>query len=100
MNSTSQWGKFELRRQSNPLVYTFVSPARLDGSDGYKRLDGDYWIIRKPAWGWIAWDDESQSLAGRPWSVLPEEQGDHPPEGTWVSRKGEKSYVYELVYVA
>lgn len=31
--------------------------------------------------------------------VPPQEQGEYPPEGTWVSRKGPKSYVYELVYI-
>ncbi len=46
-----------------------------------------------------AWDNVGQSCVGRPWNVLPQDQGDHPPEGEWVSRKGSKSYVYSLVYV-
>jgi hypothetical protein len=38
-------------------------------------------------------------LTGRPWDVLPKDQSpDHPPQGIWVSRKNEKSYVYDLVY--
>lgn len=54
-----------------------------------------------PGLGWIAWDFPSQLVMGRPWDVLPEQQGkDAPPEGIWVSRKGPKSYVYKLVYVA
>ena len=43
-------------------------------------------------------DYGSDAILGRPWDVLPSEQGDAPPEGIWVSRKGPKSYVYDLVY--
>lgn len=38
-------------------------------------------------------------IYGRPWDVLPVDQGDVPPEGVWVSRKGAKAYVYDLVYL-
>jgi hypothetical protein len=91
--------KFELRRQSDDLVYSFVRKIRPDGTVGYQRQDQDLWITNQPAWGWVAWDYASQSCMGRPWNVLPTRQGDHPPEGDWVSRKGSKSYVYSLVYV-
>ena len=70
-----------------------------NGEVGYKRSDGEYWIVHHADYGWVAWDFESQSVMGRPWEVLPSQQGDHPPEGVWVSRKASKSYVYLLVYV-
>jgi hypothetical protein len=92
--------RFELRRQSDDLIYRFARSQRSDGSIGYKRDDGDYWIVQKPGWGWIAWDEASQSCTGRPWNALPQEQKDFPPEGDWVSRRGSKSYVYTLVYVS
>ncbi|GKQ51939.1 hypothetical protein BRSPCE3_27940 [Bradyrhizobium sp. Ce-3] len=58
-------------------------------------------LDRAPAWlGLGGWDPATQSCAGRPWNVLPADQGDHPPEGDWVSSKGPKSYVYGLVYVS
>ena len=90
--------KFELRRQSDALVYIVVRTPKAGHTAAYKRQDGDYWIIRRPDWGWVAWDSESESCAGRPWNVLPCDQSDYPPEGDWVSRKGAKSYVYSLVY--
>lgn len=99
MVSIEQREKFELRRQSDELVYTFVRATRQNQTAAYKRMDGDYWITKRSEWGWVAWDDASQSCMGRPWNVLPQDQGDHPPEGEWVSRKGSKSYVYSLVYV-
>jgi hypothetical protein len=91
--------RFELRRQSDDLVYSFVRARRPDGSSGFKRADGDYWIVWKPDWGWVAWDEPSHSCMGRPWNVLPAQQGPAPPEGDWVSRKGAKSYVYSLVHL-
>jgi len=99
MKLIDQWKKFELRRQSDDLVYTFVLTAIENNTAAYKRQDGDYWIIKKPEWGWVAWDEVSQSCMGRPWNVLARDQGDHPPEGEWVSKKGSKSYVYNLVYI-
>jgi hypothetical protein len=89
---------FELRRQSDDLVYTFVRTVRDDNIPAYKRQDGNYWITKRPEWGWVAWDEASRSCMGRPWNVLPQDQGDQPPEGEWVSRKDSKSYVYSLVY--
>jgi hypothetical protein len=89
---------FTLRRLSDDLVYEFDRMPRADGSIGYRRRDQDLWIVFKPAWGWVAYDETTLSITGRPWDVLPEDQSDYPPEGTWVSRKDSKSYVYELVY--
>jgi hypothetical protein len=92
--------RFELRRQSDDLAYVFVRATDRRGETAYRRQDLDVWIRRDPQLGWIAWDEESQACTGRPWDVLPEDHGDHPPEGVWVSRKGAKAYVYALVYVA
>ncbi len=89
---------FELRRLSDDLVYTFDRMTRADGTTGYKRRDGDYWIVFSSGFGWIAVGDEPGGIAGRSWTVLPKDQADHPPEGEWVSKKGVKSYVYRLVY--
>lgn len=92
--------RFELRRQSDDLVYTFVQHRIEGGRPAYKRQDQDIWIVYRPDWGWVAWDEVSDACTGRPWDTLPHQQGNHPPEGDWVSRKGSKSYVYTLVYVS
>jgi len=91
-------GYFELQRQIDGLVYQFDRKRLDDGSHGYKRRDADFWILNVMKNGWIAVDPSTGGIAGRPWSVLPEDQLDHPPEGEWVSKKGIKSYVYALVY--
>lgn len=89
---------FELQRQVDELVYQFDRMKRDDGTYGYKRRDADLWILKEGRNGWIAVDPVTGDVAGRPWSVLPEDQLDYPPEGEWVSKKGVKSYVYLLVH--
>ena len=90
---------FELRRRLDGLVYRFHRDTGPDGQPAYRREDADLWIVRSDAWGWIAVLPEDGAIAGRPWETLPHEQGDAPPEGVWVSRKGDKSYVYDLVHL-
>lgn len=89
---------FELRRKADGLVYRFDRTPLDDGSYGFKRRDADLWILWQADFGWIAVDPETGGVAGRPWSVLPRDQSAAPPEGDWVSKKKEKSYVYELVH--
>lgn len=90
---------FELRRRTDSTVYRFHWAERSDGVAGYRREDSDSWIVRSPALGWIAIDDATGAVTGRPWDVPPDQQSDQPPEGDWVSKKGDKSYVYELRYL-
>ena len=91
--------QFELRRQSDDLVYVFRRKSRADGLPGFQRTDRDLWIVFRPDLGWVAWDEEHKTVMGRPWNVEPHEQAaDCPPEGDWVSKKGPKSYVYDLVH--
>lgn len=92
--------QFELRRLSDDLVYRFTREQRADGLKGFKRSDQDLWIVHRPDLGWVAWDESTGSVSGRPWHLLPADQPlDAPPEGEWVSKKGIKSYVYNLVHL-
>ena len=88
--------RFELRRQIDDLIYTF---DRIEGAVGYKRSDGDDWIVYHERLGGIAERQDSEEVFARPWNTPASEQENHPPEEIWVSRKGPKSYVYDLVYV-
>ena len=93
-----KYNTFELRRQSDDLVYVFNR-----GPKGFQRQDNlEMWITyRGSEIGWVAFDDTGiYGLTGRPWDTPPKDQSpDHPPEGIWVSRKNERSYVYDLVYL-
>ena len=86
--------EFELRRRSDGLVYHFAR----DGVGVYRRTDRPEMTIQwDPQFGWVARDPETAELAGQPWGVPPAQQVRMPPEGAWVSCKGETSYVYDLV---
>ena len=90
---------FELHRLSDDLVYQFDRKERPDGTSGYQRRDQDLWITYHDHLGWVAYDEQTESVMGRPWNVLPQNQNpEFPPEGEWVSKKDVKSYVYELKY--
>ncbi|WP_299687923.1 hypothetical protein [uncultured Tateyamaria sp.] len=86
--------RFELRRRVDGRVYRFVQAA----PDVYRRTDQRRMTIcRDAVFGWVALDPDTGALAGRLWDVPAAEQGAHPPEGRWVSCKGARSYVYDLV---
>ncbi len=89
---------FELRRRIDDLIYQFDRVEKPDGTIGYKRRDQELWINWHEKYGWVAWDGESETVAGRSWYSMPEEQSEFPPEGIWVSLKNDKSYVYDLIY--
>jgi hypothetical protein len=96
---------FELRRRIDTLVYRFDLKPRtnIDGFLGYVRSDrSDLWMIRCPRRGWITVDPtDSNIVTGRPWNAIyiHEQLMDRPPQGVWISHKGDKSYAYDLVYV-
>ncbi|OAP64201.1 hypothetical protein AYL99_00173 [Fonsecaea erecta] len=95
--------KFGLRRPLDGLTYKF----HLEGGDAkesvYVRSDSAVKMIFDRDFGWSIWDDPdlsaSRTLLGRVWDVPVINQGDRPPEGVWVSRKADKSYVYILEYL-
>lgn len=90
---------FQLCRLNDGLIYHFDRQPRPDGRTGYKRRDQDLWIVFLEEHGWVALDEETGAITGRSWNAPPKDQKtDHPPEGEWVSKKGIKSYVYELRY--
>lgn len=91
--------RFELRRLADGLVYRFERSTDSVGRMGFKRSDGDYWIIWHEKLRWIAGSWGSDEVMGRPWDQLVEQTQQGPPPGIWVSRKDDKSYVYELTYL-
>lgn len=90
---------FELRRHLDGLIYRFVSTPPPTGQPGFHRLDADLWIIRHAHLGWVAAGFDSNDIYGLPWNQLSPQPDAIPPEGIWVSRKGSKSYVYDLVHI-
>jgi hypothetical protein len=80
-------------RRGDGLTYEFQRDA--DGS--YRRTDAELFCRRLPGFGWCVVDSNGVVLS-RPFDDPG--LGEVPPEGVWVSRKGDTSYVYELVFDA
>ena len=99
-NSTPSFNTFTLNRMGGDVVYHFKRGKHPNGQIAYQRQDNKaLWIEYKPELGWVAFDEPTNQIMGRPWNLLPKDQNqDHPPEGEWVSKKGAKSYVYLLKY--
>lgn len=92
---------FKLVRQLDGLVYLFEQEHHPSGLPSFKRRDGDHWIVRHPDWGWVAWDFATLKIHGRPWDIPANAQPENwPPACIWVSRKGAKSFVYDLRHIA
>ncbi|MFD6158456.1 hypothetical protein ACFWF7_40060 [Nocardia sp. NPDC060256] len=83
-------------RQIDGLTYEFVPDGSAHGYPSFKRVDLDLWCRRLPDFGWCV-VTESGTVSSRPFDDAG--HGDRPPEGTWVSRKADRSYVYDLVRV-
>ena len=89
---------FEFRRLIDAVVYLFEPAAPREGRPAWKRVDLDLWLAWLPAKGWSVVDAQGVTNS-KPWSVELADQGDEPPEGEWLSKKADKSYVYDLVRV-
>ena len=91
---------FELRRLSDDLVYVFHRVQDTTGEERFVREDrGDLFIEYSKVLGWVALDPKTGQVTGRPWNDDLRHNVGQPPQGEWVSKKGSRSYVYELRYV-
>lgn len=88
--------EYEFRRRIDDVIYRFAPDGLVNGFPAWKRVDLDIRLIRHADKGWCT-VDSAGTINGRPWNVEPEEQGAAPFEGEWVSKKNDKSYVYDLV---
>jgi hypothetical protein len=85
---------FEFRRRIDNVIYRFEPAAPREGYPAWKRVDAALWLTWIPGRGWRV-VDEHGAANSQPWNVAPADLG--PPEGEWLSKKGDKSYVYDLV---
>jgi hypothetical protein len=88
----------EFRRRGDLLTYRYYPCKSENHFPSWKREDADVWLVRHEALGWVGVSAEGEVLC-IPWAVPTNTQGQAPPSGVWVSRKAEKSHVYDLVYV-
>lgn len=77
------------------LVYGYALAGIRQGRPCWRRTDRPLILSWTEQAGWVV-SDEAGTILSRPWDVEKAAQGALPPEGIWVSRKGDKSYVYVL----
>ncbi|KAJ9602628.1 hypothetical protein H2200_012821 [Cladophialophora chaetospira] len=103
--SMSRPGGLRLRRLIDGLEYDFDHQSGDAKESVYIRSDKAVKVIYDQDFGWSVWGEDDpdvtgeRALLGRVWDVLVKDQGGSPTEGVWVSRKGEKAYVYVLEYL-
>lgn len=88
----------ELHRHDDGQIYRFLPCEPEGGKPAWQREDGTVWILFLANHGWVAVDQERR-IGGIPWGVAIADQGSLPPAGAWVSKKGSKSYVYDLLLI-
>lgn len=89
---------FEFRRRIDAVVYRFCPCESLDGKIAWKREDIDLWVTQITGFGWVC-VNSNRIICGIPWGVALDQVDELPPAGEWVSKKGDKSYVYDVVYI-
>lgn len=84
---------FEFRRVSDGLVYRFEPLPNEPGR--WRRTDINV-ICERRQGRWVVVDLEGDVTG---WPLDSSGESSAPPAGRWQSEKGEKSYVYELVWL-
>jgi hypothetical protein len=96
MSSTAY--AFEFRRRSDGVAYRFAPAPTGSGRPAWRRVDLPLSLAWTPERGWAV-SDENGLVLSLPWDLDRTAQGPLPPETVWISRKDDKSYVYDLVRV-
>lgn len=91
------YNNFKFNRCIDSVVYYFERCKDRNSYPSWKRVDMDIWLTYIPRKGWCT-VDSNNNVNGKPWDFEVTEQGTLPPECVWVSKKGNKSYVYDLVH--
>lgn len=89
---------YEFRRKIDDVVYRFEPCENRFQNKAWKRNNLDVWIVYLPNIGWCT-VDAFDTVNGLPWNLPLSAQSDLPPTGEWVSKKLNKSYVYDLVRI-
>jgi hypothetical protein len=81
-------------RRVDGLTYEFCREEQSVGEHAsFRRVDAEVFCRYLPEFGWCV-VDSAGTVSSRPFDEPG--AGDLPPEGAWVSRKGDASYVYDL----
>lgn len=97
MKQDSTQRSFYFRRRVDGLVYQFNPSPPVNGRSAWKREDLDLWVTQNSRLDWVCIDEKGFVLA-IPWQ-FELKQSSLPPSGEWISKKGDRSYAYDLVFI-
>lgn len=80
------------RRRLDGLSYRYRLAGSRNGAPSWQRADLNLWVVKDEHLGWVV-TDAGWTVLSVPWAVAVSEQGDLPPEGEWVSKKGDRSKI-------
>lgn len=83
-------------RRVDGLRYFYRRNGETHGYAAFRREDANLQCERMPGFGWAVRDGDGV-VNSRPFADPG--LGDLPPEGMWVSGKGDRAYVYDLIWV-
>jgi hypothetical protein len=86
--------ELQFQRRVDGATHHFTRAGTAYGYPAYRRTDDpSLWCRRLPDFGWSVCTDPGHVLAR---SFAEPGRGQLPPEGMWVSGKGDRAYVYDL----
>jgi hypothetical protein len=89
---------FEFRRRIDLRTYRFYPCEPINGQPTWKREDADLWVTKIEGLGWVCIDKEG-NICGTPQYTDFNEMEKSPSPSVWISKKGDKSYTYDLIYI-
>jgi len=98
MINLSEKPSLEFRRRNESSTYRYHPCDPINGFPAWKRENADLHVIQLEGFGWVCVDNQNQ-IHAIPWGVPTTLMNERPPAGEWVSKKGDISYVYDLVYL-
>ena len=85
----------EFKRRIDALTYRFHPCELIQDNPAWKREDLDLWVTKIAHFGWVCIDSK-RVMCAIPWGIAFDDMGELPPEGEWISKKADKSYVYDV----
>lgn len=98
MSKSIELPSFEFRRRNDTAAYRYHPCEPMNGFPAWKREDLDLYVARIKGFGW-ACIDRDNTIFAIAWGIPADQMSESPPAGEWVSKKEDKSYVYDLVYI-
>jgi len=98
MSNSTKLPSFEFRRRNDTTVYRYHPCESMNGFPAWKRENIELYVTKLDGFGWVC-VDKTNTIHAIAWGISVNQISALPTAGEWVSKKGDKSYVYDVVYI-